>query len=130
MTAQTTEKREYTCIVCPNGCPLQTEVTADGAPRLVSVTGNLCPRGEAWVRQEIENPVRTISTNVLITGGTLPVASVRTLDPVPLKDIMAVRESLKRVVLKAPVHIGDLVTDCPAGVPCRVIATRNIPAKK
>lgn len=62
-------------------------------------------------------------------GGTLPVASVRTLDAVPLKDIMAVRESLKGIVLHAPVRAGDIVADHPAGVPCRVAVTRHVPRK-
>ena len=35
-------KREFTCIVCPNGCRLHTEVE-NGA--VTSVTGNRCPKG-------------------------------------------------------------------------------------
>ena len=124
-----TVKKEYTCVVCPNGCPLQVETSEDARPELVSVSGNLCPRGAKWAKQEIENPMRTISTNVLLEGGTMPVVSVRTLDAIPLKDIMALRESLKKVVLKAPVAVGDLVATEPAGVKCRVAVTRNVAAK-
>lgn len=124
-----TVKKEYTCVVCPNGCPLQVETTGGDKPELVSVTGNLCPRGAKWGKQEIENPLRTISTNVLIQGGTMPVVSVRTLDAVPLKDIMALRESLKEMVLKAPVRVGDIIATAPAGIPCRVAVTRNVPAR-
>ena len=120
--------REYTCVVCPNGCALQVEVSEGETTRCLSVTGNLCPRGRAWAEQEVENPLRTISTNVLVTGGTLPVVSVRTLDSIPLAQIRAVRESLKGIVLRAPVKIGDIVSDRPAGIPCRVAATRNVPA--
>ena len=119
--------REYTCVVCPNGCALQVEVSENDKPRCLSVAGNLCPRGKTWAEQEVENPLRTISTNVLVTGGTLPVVSVRTLDAIPLAQIMSVRESLKHIVLCAPVKLGDIVCDCPAGVPCRVAATRNVP---
>jgi len=122
------ELREYTCVVCPNGCALQVEVSEGEEIKVLSVTGNLCPRGDAWARQEVENPLRTISTNVLVKGGTLPVASVRTLDAVPLARIKDVRNSLRSIVLQAPVHIGDIVEDHPAGVPCRVAVTRNVPA--
>jgi len=122
------ELREYTCVVCPNGCALQVEVSEGEETKVLSVTGNLCPRGDAWARQEVENPLRTISTNVLVKGGTLPVASVRTLDAVPLARIKDVRNSLRSIVLQAPVHIGDIVEDHPAGVPCRVAVTRNVPA--
>ena len=120
--------REYTCVVCPNGCALQVEVSEGDKPRCLSVSGNLCPRGKLWAEQEVENPLRTISTNILVIGGTLPVVSVRTLDAIPLTQVRAVRESLKTIVLRAPVMIGDIVSDCPAGVPCRVSATRNVPA--
>ena len=122
------ELREYTCVVCPNGCALQVEVSEGEETKVLSVTGNLCPRGDAWARQEVENPLRTISTNVLVKGGTLPVASVRTLDAVPLARIKDVRNSLRSIVLQAPVHIGDIVEDHPAGVPCRVAVTRNVPS--
>ncbi len=123
------ERREYTCVVCPNGCPLQVETSGGEKAKLVSVTGNLCPRGARWAKQEVEDPRRTIATNVLVEGGTLPLASVRTLDAVPLKNIMAVRESLKGIVLHAPVRAGDIVADHPAGVPCRVAVTRHVPRK-
>ena len=122
------ELREYTCVVCPNGCALRVEVSESDRPRFISVSGNLCPRGKTWAEQEVENPLRTISTNVLVTGGTLPVVSVRTLDAIPLAQIMSVRESLKHIVLRAPVKIGDIVCDCPAGVPCRIATTRSVPA--
>ena len=124
------EIREYTCVVCPNGCALQVEISNDEKAVFLSVTGNLCPRGKSCAQQEVENPLRTISTNVLVTGGVLPVVSVRTLDAIPLSQIRAVRESLKDIVLHAPVHIGDIVTDHPAGIVCRVAATRNVPAVK
>ncbi|MBP5211793.1 MAG: DUF1667 domain-containing protein [Pyramidobacter sp.] len=120
--------REYTCVVCPNGCALQVEVSEGEKTRCLSVSGNLCPRGRSWAEQEVENPLRTISTNVLVTGGMLPVVSVRTLDAIPLAQIRAVRESLKDIILRAPVKIGDIVSDHPAGIPCRVAATRNVPA--
>lgn len=90
------------------------------------MTGNLCPRGAQWAKQEVENPCRTITTNMLVEGGILPVTSVRTLDAVPLQDIITVCESLKKIVLRAPVHMGEIVADRPAGVPCRVVVTRNV----
>lgn len=125
-----TKHREYTCVVCPNGCALQVETSEGDNPTCLSVTGNLCPRGKTWAIQEVENPLRTISTNVLVEGGTLPVVSVRTLDAIPLAQIRNVRESLKKIVLHAPVSIGDIVAEDPAGVHCRVTATRNVPASK
>ena len=43
------ETKKLTCIVCPMGCPL--EVTLEGG-NILSVTGNTCPRGEKYAREE------------------------------------------------------------------------------
>ena len=42
-----TKKIELTCIGCPMGCPLIVTME-DGA--VVSVTGNTCPRGDAYAQ--------------------------------------------------------------------------------
>ena len=36
-------KKEFTCIVCPAGCPLSVELDEDGV--VLSVTGNTCRLG-------------------------------------------------------------------------------------
>ena len=46
-------RKEYTCIVCPNGCSLQAEI--DGG-RVISISGNLCDRGKTWLEEEISAP--------------------------------------------------------------------------
>ena len=45
-----TKKIELTCIGCPMGCPLIVTME-DGA--VASVTGNTCPRGDAYARKEV-----------------------------------------------------------------------------
>ena len=51
-------KRELICIGCPMGCHLTAEVE-NGA--VTSVTGNTCPRGDAYARRECVAPVRTVT---------------------------------------------------------------------
>ena len=46
-------KREFTCIVCPNGCRLHTEVE-NGA--VTSVTGNRCPKGAILPKRNAPPP--------------------------------------------------------------------------
>ena len=36
-------KKQFTCIVCPNGCEIEAEVENG---QVISVTGHTCPRGE------------------------------------------------------------------------------------
>ena len=63
-------KREFTCIVCPNGCRLHTEVE-NGA--VTSVTGNRCPKGRDFAEKECTAPTRSLCTTVKTLGGGAPV---------------------------------------------------------
>ena len=54
-------KKQFTCIVCPNGCEIEAEVENG---QVISVTGHTCPRGEQYVRQELTAPRRTIASIV------------------------------------------------------------------
>ena len=67
--------RELTCIGCPMGC--QLTAVMDGS-RVTEVTGNTCPRGDAYARKECTHPARTVTGTVRVSGGLLPVVSVRT----------------------------------------------------
>ena len=57
-----TKKIELTCISCPMGCPLIVTME-DGA--VASVTGNTCPRGDAYARKEVTAPTRITIGQVL-----------------------------------------------------------------
>jgi len=65
--------REYTCIICPNGCDIraQIEEREDGSRRICSVEGAACPKGRAYVEQELTDPQRNIATSVLVTAVTV-----------------------------------------------------------
>ena len=66
--------RSFTCIICPNGCEITAEYEGD---TVYAVRGATCPKGDAYVRQELTDPQRNIATSVLVEGGELPLASVR-----------------------------------------------------
>ena len=102
--------RELTCIGCPMGC--QLTAVMDGS-RVTEVTGNTCPRGDAYARKECTHPARTVTGTVRVTGGLLPVVSVRT-------------RALCRVHLTAPVHAGDVVIPNVLGTGVDVVATRSV----
>lgn len=116
-------KRTFTCIVCPNGCEVETEYEGT---RVLSVAGNLCPKGKAYVTQELVDPRRTIATSVRVLGGTLPIASVRLTGAIPKDRIFDVMDEINRQSLAAPVHIGDVVIQNILGLNSDVIVTKNI----
>ena len=67
--------RELTCIGCPLGCAIT--VTMDGST-VTAVTGNTCPRGDAYARKEVTNPTRIVTSTVRVNGGIYPMANVKT----------------------------------------------------
>lgn len=115
--------REFTCIVCPNGCSIRAELEG-GA--ITAVEGALCPKGDAYVRQELTDPRRTIASSVRLEGGALPLVSVRLTAPVPKARLTDVMEAIKAARLRAPVRAGDVVLHDVLGLGADVIVTKNV----
>ena len=117
---------EFLCVVCPNGCDLVVAVEGSSPPKVLEVTGHRCPRGVDYAVSEVERPLRTIASSVRVRGGEMPLASVRTDRPIPLESVFGVMEEIRRCVVDAPVRIGDVLLENPAGTDCRILATRNV----
>ena len=91
------------------------------------MTGNRCTKGRQYVEQEITAPMRTLTTSVLVTGGQLPLASVRLTKAVPKSEIFHVMEEIQKTTLTAPVKAGSIVIGQVCGLDSDVIATRSVP---
>ena len=115
--------RELTCIGCPMGCQLRATLE-DGV--VTAVTGNTCKRGDSYARKECVAPARTVTGTVRVTGGLLPVVSVRTRGDVPKERVLDVARALCRVQLTAPVQAGDVVIPNVLGTGVDVVATRSV----
>ncbi len=113
-----------TCIVCPNGCELKITVGDE-----IKVEGATCPRGVTYGTNEVTNPMRSLTTTVKVTGGELPLVSVRTDGVIP-KDMLkdAVKE-LSRITVTAPVTIGQVVCADLLGTGVAVKASKNVDVK-
>ena len=107
-----TKKIELTCIGCPMGCPLIVTME-DGA--VASVTGNTCPRGDAYARKEVTAPTRIVTSTVRVTGSDIPKGK-----------IFDVVRALKDVEVPAPITIGYVLAENVAGTGVDIIATKNI----
>ena len=108
------------CINCPAGWIGKVTVK-DG--EVTSVTGNTCERGETYARNEVTAPVRIVTSNVKVSGGSKPVISVKTAEPVPKDKIFACVNALKDLCIEAPVATGDVVVANVAGTGIDLIAT-------
>ncbi|MCI8326780.1 MAG: DUF1667 domain-containing protein [Lachnospiraceae bacterium] len=116
------ENRELTCIGCPLGC--QITVMMDQG-EIKEVTGNTCPRGEEYARKEVLAPTRIVTSTVRLEGGDIAAIPVKTKQDIPKSKIFDVMDELKDVVVKVPVHIGDVVLEDVAGTGVPVIATKD-----
>ena len=119
-------ERYFTCVVCPNGCSIRTKYEESTPPKLLEAEGYRCPKGIDWVKQEIENPMRTFSTSVLVRDGDFIEVSVRITKPVPLSKVFEVMDAIRKLHPSAPLTIGDVLLTNPAGTETEVIVTRNI----
>ena len=115
--------KEYTCIICPNGCDITAEIKDS---KILSMEGATCKRGFDYVSQELTNPCRTISSSVLLKNGVLPLVSVRLTMPVPKARIMDVMDALKKMCLMAPVTVGQVVATNILELGSDVIVTKNV----
>ena len=119
------EQRNLICIGCPLGCPL-TVTLEEG--KVTAVTGNTCPRGDAYARKEVTAPTRIVTGSVMVSGSRDGRCTVccKTARDIPKSKIFDVARSLKGVTVPAPIHIGDVLISNAAGTGVDIIATCNI----
>ncbi len=113
-------KRELTCIVCPMGCSLSVEIE-DG--KVISVTGNTCPRGEAYANSECLHPERTITSTVRCADGS--VAPVKTCKPVPKEKVFECMKAINAVIAPLSIRRGDVIIENIENTDVDVIATAD-----
>ncbi|MDV3426004.1 MAG: DUF1667 domain-containing protein [Bacillota bacterium] len=116
------EIRELVCIGCPAGCSLKVTLKNGKA---FKVEGNTCRIGEQYGISECTNPKRIVTSTVIVEGGEERVVSVKTEKDIPKGKIFDVIEELKKVKMKAPVYIGDLVIKNISETGVNIIATKN-----
>lgn len=108
------------CITCPKGCHLSVDENNDYA-----VTGNACPRGAEYGRNEMLHPVRVITSTVRLTGGAQPRLPVKTDKPLPKGKMFDCMALLDEVTAKAPVRVGDVLLANICGTDVNIVATKN-----
>lgn len=113
--------RELTCIVCPRGCALTVELSDNG--EVISVAGNLCPRGKTYAVNECTNPMRTVTSTVRCKNGT--VVAVKTADNVPKSRIFDVMDAINATTAPDEIHVGDVIIADVCGLGVDVVATAN-----
>ena len=99
------EENAVTCTLCPKGCQILAEW--DPEQEKILVTGNGCPRGEAFARQELTDPHRILTTTIrsasdASAGSTVgSLIPVRSDSPVPLDEMQELAKMLRSMHIPA-----------------------------
>ena len=117
------EKKHFTCVICPLGCEIDVELQGGN---VVSMEGNKCQKGEEFVLQELEEPMRILTTTVPIKGAKWAMLPVRTDKAIPKRLLFKVIEQLADIELQAPVKMYDVILKNTAGTGANIVATRNM----
>ena len=112
--------KELICITCPKGCHLKVD------EETFAVTGNSCPRGAVYGANELRNPVRVVTSTVVVEGPVrrLPVKTDRAIPKGKIFEVMA---EIAKVRVKPPVRVGDVLIPNAAGTDGNVVATKSLP---
>ncbi len=95
---------ELICITCPRGCHLKVDENNDYA-----VSGNACPRGAVYGKNEILNPVRVVTSTVKTSVKAESRCPVKTNGAIPKGKMFEAMRLLDDIVLDAPINVGDVV---------------------
>jgi|SRR6056297_1176265 len=114
--------KEMICIVCPVGCHLQVTVDKDE----VKVTGNRCPRGEEYAREEILAPKRVVTATCRLENEQHPRLPVKTDAPLPFEHINELLDRVYELSLPTPIKTGDILIEDFKGTGVNLVASRSI----
>ena len=108
-------------IGCPNGCRLSVDEDNGFA-----VTGNKCPKGAEYGKNEICDPRRVVTSTVRIRGAAYRRCPVRTNVAVPKGMMFDVMQVLNDVCAVSPVKRGDILVENILGTGANVIVTKDM----
>lgn len=111
--------KELICIICPRGCHL----TVDDQ---LNVSGNTCPRGAVYAKQELTHPTRTLTSTVRVVSELEAMLPVKSNKPLPKEKIFEAMEVINKTCVKAPIKLGDVVIKNIFGLDVDIVATKNI----
>jgi CxxC motif-containing protein len=121
------QRKTYICTICPKGCEITAKLDQAGE---LTLSGASCNKGEDYVRKEMLDPRRILTTSVLVAGGSEPLVSVRTQTAIPRRLILEAVAVLRNEKTIAPVRQGQIIVSDLLGTGIDVIATKSIPRQK
>ena len=109
------------CITCPKGCHLTVDEENGFA-----VTGNSCPRGAEYGKNELQHPVRVVTSTVRIEGAAGPRLPVKTDRPLPKEKMFQCMELLNTITAQSPVQVGQVLAANILGTDVNIVSAKTI----
>ena len=109
------------CICCPRGCHLTVDEKNGFA-----VTGNHCPKGEAYGKSQLQHPVRVVTSTVRLLHSEYSRLPVKTDRAIPKEKIFDCMDLIATLEISAPVHVGDILAQNILGTEANLVATKTI----
>ncbi len=125
------ESVKLTCIGCPKGCQLTVTKTGSGTEKEdFKIEGNSCKIGLEYAYKEMTSPMRVLTSTIRVNGGERVLVPVKSEPDVPKDMQLACMEVIKRTVVNAPVHAGDILIKDILGTGANIIAGEDVFAKR
>ena len=116
-------EKELICVNCPMGCRIQVQIEND---KVISVSGNNCPRGKAYAEKECIRPERILTSTVRIEGSLHRVLPVITDKEIPLDMMFEAMEEVRKLNVEAPVKEGQILIENLLSTGANLIASRSM----
>ena len=108
-------------ITCPKGCHLSVDEENGYA-----VTGNSCPRGAEYGKNELLQPVRVVTSTVRIDGAMLPRLPVKTDRPLPKEKMFDCMALIDSITVQSPVKVGQVLAANILGTDVNIVAAKTL----
>jgi len=119
----TISTNHYLCIGCPLGCRLEVD---EEEGQIVEIRGFSCKRGKEYAEQEHLDPRRMVTSTIAVDEGFPPRLPIKTTVPVPKERVRDVCRAMRRLQVRAPVTMGDVIARDICGTGADVVASRSI----
>ena len=111
--------KHFTCIVCPKGCHIQVDENGN-------ISGYTCLRGLNYVKQELVDPRRCLTSTFKVNGSKCSVCPCKSSENLPKDIIKDVIEDIDKITVDAPIKMHQVIIENVRGLGVDIIATREI----
>ncbi len=119
--------RKLICIACPLGCRLKVEYNEkEPKEENIKVSGNKCPKGEVYGKEEILAPKRVVTATAYIESKIQKRLPVKTSMPIDKNLIFNLLKDIYRLKLKPPIKIGDKIIKNYKNTGIDIVATYTL----